>query len=74
MADPVKAAIAILGLALAALFGAWLVVGRTGPPSGSTRETASQGASTPTFESRLAIPGMDAAVPVQTETATFALG
>lgn len=74
MADPFKAAIAILGLLLAALVGAVLVVGRTGLFSGSTEKTDSQAAATPTLAARPAIPPLDAAAPAKTETATFALG
>ena len=84
MADPIKAAIAILGLLLVVLFGAWLLVGRTGPSSGSTRQTDPQGTTTPAAASQPAIPGLDAAAPAETETAgtetagaemaTFALG
>jgi|MudIll2142460700_1097286.scaffolds.fasta_scaffold1138236_2 hypothetical protein len=74
MADPLKAAIAILGLVLLVLLGAGLVVGRAGLFSGSTRQTDSQAAATPAPASRPAVPQLDAAAPVKTETATFALG
>jgi len=74
MAGPFKAAIAILGLLLVVLFGAWLVVGRTGLFSGSTRQTDPQAATTPAPASRPAIPLLDAAALTKTETATFALG
>jgi len=74
MADPFKAAIAILGLVLLVLLGAGLVVGRAGLFSGSTRQTDPQAAATPAPASRPAIPPLDAAAPKKTETATFALG
>jgi len=74
MADPIKATIAILGLLLLALFGAWLVLGRPCPFSGSTQKTAPQATATPHRTSGLAIPPLDAAAPAKTETATFALG
>jgi hypothetical protein len=74
MADLFKAATALLGLLPVVLFGAWLVVGRTGLSSGSTRRTDPQAAATPAPASRPAIPPLDAAAPTKTETATFALG
>ena len=74
MVDPIKAIVAILGLLLVVLFGAWLVFGRTGPSSGSTRQTGPEGISTPDPASQPAIPPLDAAAPTKTETATFALG
>ena len=74
MADPVKAAIAILGLLVVVLFGVWLVMERTGPSSDSTGQTDPQGTATPDPESRPAIPRLDAAALTETETATFALG
>ena len=74
MVYPAKAVIAILGLVLVMLFGAWLILGRTGPSSGSTQQTDPQAATTPAAESQPAIPPIDAAVPARTETATFALG
>ena len=69
MAYPIKAAIAIVGLLVVLLLGAWLVVGRTGLLAGSTRPTGPQAKTTPAPASRPAIPRMDAAVPAQTETA-----
>ena len=69
-----KAAIAILGLLLVVLFGAWLVFGRTGPASGAAQETDPPGAAAPDAASRPALPALDVAAPAQTETATFALG
>ncbi len=74
MADAVKAAIAILGLLVVVLFGVWLVMGRTGPSSGSTGRKDPQGTATPDPESQPGIPPIDAAAPAKTETATFALG
>jgi hypothetical protein len=74
MTVPFKAAIAILGLLLVVLLGAWLVVGRTGPSSDSTRQADPTGTTAPTPESQPAIPPLDAAAPTETETATFALG
>ena len=79
MADPIKAAIAILGLLLVVLLGAWLVVGRTGLFAGSTQQTDPQDTTTPALASLPAIPRLDAAAPTETETAgaetaTFALG
>ncbi len=74
MVDPIKATIAILGLLLVLLFGVWLVWGRTGPSSDSIQQTDPEAASTPVPASQAAIPPLDAAAPVKTETATFALG
>jgi hypothetical protein len=65
---------AILGLLLVVLFGAGMVVGRTGLFFGSTQQTDRQATATPTPASRPVIPPLDAAGPTKTETATFALG
>ena len=69
MTDLVKPAIAIVGLLLLALFAAWLVMGKAGPASDSTRQADPQATPTPALASR----------PANTETAgietaTFALG
>jgi hypothetical protein len=69
-----KASIAFLGLLIVVLFGLWLVVGRTGPSSDSTQQAEPQSAATPDPASRPAAPALDVAAPVETETATFALG
>ncbi len=74
MVDPIKAIVAILGLLLVLVFGAWLLLGRSGPSSGSTQETDSEAIATPGRASQPAIPTLDSAVPTKTETATFALG
>ena len=74
MAGPFKAIIAILGLLLVVLFGAWLVFGRTGPSSDSSQQADPEGITTPVPASQAAVPPLDAAVPAKTETATFALG
>ena len=79
MAYPIKAAIAILGLLLVVLLGAWLVAGRTGLFAGSTGQMEPQDTTTPAPASRPAIPRLDADAPAKTETAgtetaTFALG
>ena len=74
MADPFKVTIAILGLLLVVLFGVWLVMGRTGPSAGTAQQSDPEAAATSDPRAQPAIPPLDAAVPVKTETATFALG
>ena len=74
MADPFKVTIAILGLLLVVLFGVWLVMGRTGPSAGTAQQADPEAGATPDPRAQPAIPPLDAAVPVKTETATFALG
>ena len=74
MADPIKATIAVLGLLLVALFGAWLILGRPHPLSDSIQPAEPQATGMPAPASQPAIPPLDAAVPAKTETATFALG
>jgi hypothetical protein len=84
MTDPIKAAIAILGLLLVLLFGAWLVGGRLGPRSGPTPQAEPQATATPAPTYRPTNPQVDSTVPAGAETAgagtagtgtvTFALG
>ena len=74
MADPIKFTIAVLGLLLLALFGAWLIMGRTGPSAGTAQQADPEAAATPAPAAQPAIPPLDAAAPAKTETATFALG
>jgi hypothetical protein len=74
MADPFKATMAILGLLLVALFGAWLILGRPRLFSDSSQSAEPQASSTTAPASQPAIPPLDSAVPAKTETATFALG
>jgi hypothetical protein len=74
MADPFKVTIAIVGLLLVALFGVWLVMGRTGPSAGTAQQADPEAANTPVPASQRAIPPLDVAVAAKTETATFALG
>jgi len=74
MASPFKAGVAILGLLLVVLFGAWLVASRAGLFSGSARQMDLRAAATPAPASRPATPSLDAANVTETETATFALG
>ncbi len=61
---------AVVGLLLVVLFGAWLVLGRAGLFS----NLAPQPVTAPAVASRPAGPSPDADGATKTETATFALG
>lgn len=73
MANPIKRAALVLGVVILGVCVVGLVAGGLGMLTGSAEERRG-----PTVEvtaiPQAAIPSMDAAVPVETETATFALG